>query len=64
MKTSSDGSAHSPADVEKEGAGAHIEAVHTNERVPGHTNYYEKDGLRGSSTAPVARLKDIDRAGL
>ena len=50
MKTSSDGSAHSPADVEKEGVGAHIEAIHTNERVPGHNNYYEKDGLRRSST--------------
>lgn len=56
MKTSSDGSAHSPADVEKEGAGAHIEAIHTNERVPGHTNYYEKDGLRRSSTALVPPL--------
>lgn len=25
---------------------AHVEAIHTNERVPGHDNYYEKDGLR------------------
>ncbi len=25
---------------------AHVEQVHTNERVPGHDNYYEKDGLR------------------
>jgi hypothetical protein len=24
----------------------HIEQIHTNERVPGHTNYYEKNGLR------------------
>ncbi|RYN26926.1 hypothetical protein AA0113_g7413 [Alternaria arborescens] len=24
----------------------HIEQIHTNEQVPGHTNYYEKDGLR------------------
>lgn len=23
-----------------------LEEIHTNERVPGHTNYYEKDGLR------------------
>ena len=23
-----------------------IAAVHNNERVPGHSNYYEKDGLR------------------
>jgi hypothetical protein len=24
----------------------HVETVHTNERVPGHANYYEKNGLR------------------
>ena len=24
----------------------HLEAIHTNERVPGHENYYEKNGLR------------------
>lgn len=24
----------------------HVEQIHTNERVPGHANYYEKDGLR------------------
>lgn len=24
----------------------HVERIRTNERVPGHTNYYEKDGLR------------------
>jgi hypothetical protein len=24
----------------------HMEAVHTNEQVPGHSNYYEKNGLR------------------
>ena len=23
-----------------------VEQIHTNERVPGHSNYYEKDGLR------------------
>lgn len=23
-----------------------VEQIHTNERVPGHDNYYEKDGLR------------------
>ena len=23
-----------------------LEQIHTNERVPGHSNYYEKDGLR------------------
>ncbi|KAK3057047.1 hypothetical protein LTR09_002085 [Extremus antarcticus] len=32
-------------DVSKTG-NAHVEQVHTNERVPGHSNYYEKDGLR------------------
>ncbi len=25
---------------------ARLQPVHTNERVPGHANYYEKDGLR------------------
>lgn len=25
---------------------AHVEAVRTDERVPGHANYYEKGGLR------------------
>lgn len=25
---------------------AHVEQVHTNEKVPGNPNYYEKDGLR------------------
>ena len=24
----------------------HVEQIHTNERVPGHPGYYEKDGLR------------------
>ena len=24
----------------------HVEQIHTKERVPGHSNYYEKDGLR------------------
>ena len=61
MKTSSDGSAQSPVDVEKEGAGAHVEAIHTNERVPGHNNYYEKDGLRWSSSVfDVVQWHDID----
>lgn len=32
-------------DVSKTGH-AQVEQVHTNERVPGHNNYYEKDGLR------------------
>jgi hypothetical protein len=31
---------------EKDNAGAHVEPVHTNERVPGNPAYYEKDGLR------------------
>ncbi|KAK0336986.1 hypothetical protein LTR91_024395 [Friedmanniomyces endolithicus] len=42
--SSPEGSTRSP-DVEK-AALDHVEQVHTNERVPGHTNYYEKDGLR------------------
>ncbi len=24
----------------------HVDQVHTNEKVPGHPGYYEKDGLR------------------
>ena len=24
----------------------HVEQIHTNEKVPGHPGYYEKDGLR------------------
>lgn len=24
----------------------HVEHIHTNERVPGHSNYYEKNGVR------------------
>ncbi|KAF3046268.1 hypothetical protein E8E11_000634 [Didymella keratinophila] len=39
---SSVNSEHSPTKATLE----HIEQVHTNERVPGHNNYYEKDGLR------------------
>jgi len=30
---------------EKDGPN-HIEQIHTNEKVPGHPGYYEKDGLR------------------
>jgi hypothetical protein len=32
--------------AEKDGVGAQVETIHTNERVPGHPGYYEKDGLR------------------
>jgi hypothetical protein len=35
--------------MEEKAGGAHVEnleTIHTNERVPGHDNYYEKDGLR------------------
>jgi hypothetical protein len=36
-----------PIDDEKTvGLENHIEEIHTNERVPGHPGYYEKDGLR------------------
>ncbi|KAK5115393.1 hypothetical protein LTR85_009853 [Meristemomyces frigidus] len=45
MRTSSDSSSRSP-DVEEKTTMQHVEQIHTNERVPGHTNYYEKDGLR------------------
>lgn len=42
MTSNSSDSAPSP---EAEKSGATVEALHTNERVPGH-NYYEKNGLR------------------
>ena len=36
-----------PEGVESEKAiGTQVETIHTNERVPGHPNYYEKGGLR------------------
>ena len=64
MKTSSEASPHSPTDAEKSGVGAHIQPVHTNERVPGHTNYYEKDGLRRSSaTLQFFQRNNIDIFG-
>lgn len=36
----------SSSPVEKKAVSSQLEAVHTNERVPGHPAYYEKDGLR------------------
>ena len=39
-------SADSPPGDSKAGVMDHVEHVHTNERVPGHENYYEKGGLR------------------
>ena len=36
----------SPTEQKPAGAMEHIEQIHTNERVPGHENYYEKNGLR------------------
>jgi len=41
---SSDGSNRSPNG--EKATLEHVEQIHTNERVPGHTNYYEKGGLR------------------
>ena len=35
-----------PAPVETKETMAHVEQVHTNEKVPGHPGYYEKNGLR------------------
>ena len=43
MATNSNES-NSPA--EEKTVSSQLEAVHTNERVPGHPAYYEKDGLR------------------
>ncbi|EXJ79815.1 hypothetical protein A1O3_08100 [Capronia epimyces CBS 606.96] len=47
MATQADSSSDTQASpvVNKE-ITAHIEHVHTNEKVPGHPGYYEKDGLR------------------
>ena len=42
MDSSADGSAAG----EKTEIGAQVESVHTNERILGHSNYYEKGGLR------------------
>ncbi|MCJ1479327.1 hypothetical protein MMC13_008012 [Lambiella insularis] len=45
--TSADDSSSNSASMPKENhVGSTIEEVKTNERVPGHPNYYEKDGLR------------------
>ncbi|MCJ1383503.1 hypothetical protein MMC17_006617 [Xylographa soralifera] len=41
----SEGSSNS-ASPQDEKIGAQVQEIHTNERVPGHPNYYEKDGLR------------------
>ena len=43
MPTSSE---ESTSPVEEKAVGSQVEVVHTNERVPGHPAYYEKDGLR------------------
>ena len=32
--------------VEEKAVGSQMETIHTNERIPGHPAYYEKDGLR------------------
>ena len=37
---------HSPPSPNEKDKVDQVEQIHTNERVPGHTNYYEKDGLR------------------
>ena len=39
-------SKESNSPVEEKSVGSQVETVHTNERVPGHPAYYEKDGLR------------------
>ena len=44
--SSPDASLASPIEEKRDQIGAHVETIHTNERVPGNTHYYEKDGLR------------------
>jgi hypothetical protein len=45
MSSSSDASVKSNEKADEK-VGAHVETIHTNERVPGHPAYYEKGGLR------------------
>ncbi|KAK5288810.1 hypothetical protein LTR16_003256, partial [Cryomyces antarcticus] len=44
--SNSDGSLETSTRSLEKGAVEQIEMIKTNERVPGHANYYEKDGLR------------------
>lgn len=44
--SNSDASLPSPGEEKRESIGAQADAIHTNERVPGNTHYYEKNGLR------------------
>jgi hypothetical protein len=44
--TESPDNSSTPVMGEKDGAGAQVEPIHTNEKVPGNPGYYEKDGLR------------------
>lgn len=39
-------SEESSSPVEPKAVDSQVEAIHTNERVPGHPAYFEKDGLR------------------
>jgi len=52
--SSTNGSLTPPLD---KGVSEHIEHVSTREQVPGHSNYYEKDGLRtyGDGESECAR---------
>ena len=44
--TDSPDNSSTPMTGEKDGVGAQVEPIHTNEKVPGNPGYYEKDGLR------------------
>ncbi|KAA6414292.1 MAG: MFS multidrug transporter [Lasallia pustulata] len=44
--SSSDASLPSPAEEKRDTMESNVTAIHTNERVPGNTHYYEKNGLR------------------
>ena len=46
MAPSSSSSQSLDGHVDEKETKAHIETVHTKERVPGQSHYYEKDGLR------------------
>ena len=45
MESSPSGSTTPPSVKDKQ-APNQVEQIHTNERIPGHSNYYEKNGLR------------------
>ena len=52
------GAHHSPIAHEKTGA-RNLEQIPIHDRVPGHTNYYEKDGLRTYGKLAIFRASRL-----